>query len=136
VTDESVTLLSVPECWALLRQTAVGRISVNGVDDIEVFPVNFLVDGGSVVFRTAPGTKLAMIEDGTRGTFEADEVADDGGLVWCVVLKSPVRPISGHDAIVATFGMDVATWREDAAPIYVRMRPDLISGRRFSAAAV
>jgi hypothetical protein len=53
--------------------TAVGRNSVRGVDDIEVFPVNFLVDGGTVVLRTAPGTALAMIADGVSGTFEADE---------------------------------------------------------------
>jgi hypothetical protein len=54
--------------------TAVGRISVNRVDDIEEFPVNFLVDGGTVVLRTAPGTELAMIGDVAGGPSRSPKI--------------------------------------------------------------
>ena len=34
---------------------------VGGADgEIEIFPVNFIVDHGSIVFKTAAGTKLSL----------------------------------------------------------------------------
>jgi nitroimidazol reductase NimA-like FMN-containing flavoprotein (pyridoxamine 5'-phosphate oxidase superfamily) len=47
--------LSATESWALLRQTDVGRLAVIVDDRPDIFPVNYLVDHGSVVIRTAPG---------------------------------------------------------------------------------
>lgn len=52
--------LSASTCWSLLRDVPVGRIALHGVDDeIEIFPINFIVDRGSIVFKTATGTKLS-----------------------------------------------------------------------------
>ena len=52
-------ILEPPECWTLLRHTEVGRLAVTMGTSPDIFPVNFAVDRGSVVFRTAEGTKLA-----------------------------------------------------------------------------
>ncbi|BAN02047.1 pyridoxamine 5'-phosphate oxidase family protein [Ilumatobacter coccineus] len=119
-------------CWSLLRQTPVGRIALQGGDDIEVFPVNFVVDHGSVVFRTGAGTKLRLAEDGQRATFEADRVDDTSQLVWSVVLKGPVAVVRGRSAIVDTFDVDISTWHAGPKPTYVRLTPDVVTGRRFA----
>lgn len=51
--------LSDAHSWALLRQAVVGRLAVIVDGAPDNFPVNHQVDHGSVVFRTAAGTKLA-----------------------------------------------------------------------------
>jgi nitroimidazol reductase NimA-like FMN-containing flavoprotein (pyridoxamine 5'-phosphate oxidase superfamily) len=129
--DPMIEDLSVSTCWALIRTVPIGRIALPGTDDIEIFPVNFVVDGGSIVFRTAPGTKRTLIGDGVRCSFEADHIDVGEQLVWSVVLKGPVRPVLGHEAIIATFDMEVPAWQAGPKPTYVRMKPQLITGRRF-----
>ena len=69
--------LRVPECWKLLRSAPVGRLAtvVDGRPDIH--PVNHLVDHGTVLFRTAEGTKLRAAV-GHDVAFEADGYDADG----------------------------------------------------------
>ena len=74
------------EAWTILRTATVGRLAVVGGDGPEIFPVNFVVDHGSVVFRTAAGSKLAMAR-GHRVAFEADGYTETTREAWSVVLK-------------------------------------------------
>jgi nitroimidazol reductase NimA-like FMN-containing flavoprotein (pyridoxamine 5'-phosphate oxidase superfamily) len=76
--------LSVSQCWALLRDSVVGRVAVVRGDRPEVFPVNFVVDHGSVVFRTGSGTLFAA-SDGHPVAFAVagNDTADAGA--WSVV---------------------------------------------------
>lgn len=129
--SSEVEELSESACWALLRDVPIGRIALQGARDIEVFPVNFVVDDGTVVFRTAHGTKLALIGDGVRCTFEADDIDVVERLVWSVVIKGAALPVARHDAIAAAFDLDVPTWQDGPKPTYVRIRSDVVSGRRF-----
>ena len=55
-----ITVLNADECWDLLRQTEVGRLAVSIHDEPEVFPINFIVDRGTVVFRTARGRSSSV----------------------------------------------------------------------------
>ena len=54
-----MTILEENTCWELLRDAEVGRLAVSIGERPDIFPVNFVVDHGSIVFRTAEGTKLA-----------------------------------------------------------------------------
>jgi uncharacterized protein len=47
------------ECRRLLAGDEIGRLAVADGGAPTVVPVNYVVDGDAVVFRTAPGTKLA-----------------------------------------------------------------------------
>jgi nitroimidazol reductase NimA-like FMN-containing flavoprotein (pyridoxamine 5'-phosphate oxidase superfamily) len=134
-TESSIEELSVSSCWALLRTVPIGRIALPSAADIEVFPVNFIVDGGTIVFRTAQGAKLTLIGDGTRATFEADKIDIADQLVWSVVLKGPVRQVLSLDEVIATFDVELPTWHAGPKPTYVRIQPQLITGRRFSVVA-
>ena len=60
-----VTILESDESWSLLRSAEVGRLAVSNLDHPDIFPVNYVVDHGTVVFRTAEGTKLAAAVLGT-----------------------------------------------------------------------
>ncbi|MCI2238172.1 pyridoxamine 5'-phosphate oxidase family protein [Paenibacillus sp. TRM 82003] len=55
-----VELLDEPACWELLRGAPLGRFVVVDADGRpDVFAVNHAVDHGSVLFRTADGSKPA-----------------------------------------------------------------------------
>ena len=54
-----MTVLDTHMCLDLLRRREVGRLAVSITDHPDIFPINDVVDRGTVVFRTAEGTKLA-----------------------------------------------------------------------------
>jgi nitroimidazol reductase NimA-like FMN-containing flavoprotein (pyridoxamine 5'-phosphate oxidase superfamily) len=56
--------LDARECWTLLRTADVGRLALVVDDCPEIFPVNFVVDHGTLLFRTAAGSKLAALPVG------------------------------------------------------------------------
>ena len=126
--------LSTSTCWSLVRDVAIGRIAFTGDDgDVEVFPVNFVVDRGSIVFRTAAGTKLTYAESGRRSTFEVDDIHTPHAAVWSVVMKGQTEVVRGQLAVVDAFEVDVDAWHAGHKPTYVRLTPDVVTGRRFTA---
>ena len=69
-----VEILSDDECWALLTGAVIGRLAYAVGDEVEIYPVNFLVRDRTVFFRTAPGSKLEAIGSRPKVAFEVDEV--------------------------------------------------------------
>ena len=56
--DAPVTVLSEDESWSLLSSMSLGRIVTILGGQPEIFPVNFVTQRRTVLFRTAQGTKL------------------------------------------------------------------------------
>jgi hypothetical protein len=76
--------LSEEECFALLNRGGIGRLA--GVEHGRpfIFPVNYGVDNGVVLFRTSPGTKLSGSGFG-RVAFEIDGIDAEREVVPVVV---------------------------------------------------
>ena len=53
-----VTVLGEDECWSLLSSLSLGRFVTCLDGRPEIFPVNFVTQRPTVLFRTAEGTKL------------------------------------------------------------------------------
>ena len=53
----AIERLDPEECWALLGQMNVGRLAVLVEGHPDIFPVNYVLDGQGIVFRTGAGTK-------------------------------------------------------------------------------
>ncbi len=125
-------VLASAECWELLRQSVVGRLAVVDQDgQPDIFPINHVVDHGSVVFRTAVGTKLDA-SVGRSVAFEVDgyEVAE--ATAWSVVLKGVAREIWDVDETIATLSLPLYPWLEGSKPRLVRVQSTGITGRRFA----
>ena len=58
-------VLTRQECLDLLADQEVGRIAVVLGRRPLIFPVNYVLDGDTIVFRTDPGTKLAAASSST-----------------------------------------------------------------------
>lgn len=122
--------LSATESWALLRQADVGRLAVIVDDRPEIFPVNHLVDHGSVVFRTAAGTKL-MGAVGRWVSFEVDGYDLETASAWSVVVKGTAEEVARLYDVLDVFELPLFPWHTSPKPHFIRIEPDSISGRRF-----
>jgi nitroimidazol reductase NimA-like FMN-containing flavoprotein (pyridoxamine 5'-phosphate oxidase superfamily) len=126
-----MTILTTDECWALLRSSEVGRLAVSIRNHPDLFPVNYLVDHGAIVFRTAEGTKLAAAVLGVSVAFEIDGYDGDAGEAWSVVLKGRAVEIERMQDVFEAVDLPLFPWHAAPKHRFVRIEPDEVSGRRF-----
>jgi uncharacterized protein len=125
--------LQSKECWELLRSNNLGRLAVVGDLGPDVFPVTYAVDHGTVVFRTAAGSKLTAVLDHPAVAFEADGLT--AGTAWSVVIKGRAKEVSGlYDSIDLT-RLPLHSQQGGHKDHFVVVEPDSITGRRFELAA-
>ncbi len=119
------------ECWDLLRRAEVGRLAVSITDHPDIFPVNYVVDHGSIVFRTAEGTKLAASVLGRAVAFEIDGYDEDAGEAWSVVAKGTASEIARLDELFDALDLPLFPWHAAPKHRFVRITPSELTGRRF-----
>jgi hypothetical protein len=122
--------LAPHECWALLRTADVGRLAVISRQAPDIFPVNFVVDHGSIVFRTAAGMKLAAASAGPVA-FEADGYDPRSAQAWSVVIRGIARRVEAHHEILEAADLPLFPWHGSPKHYVVRVVPDEITGRQF-----
>lgn len=132
--DTAVHSLDPSECWKLLRKLDTGRLAVIADGAPDIFPVNYVVDGGTVVFRTAPGTKASAIASGAPVAFEVDGYDSMVKQGWSVVLKGTAARIKNIDELIETAYLPLYPLNSAPKGIFVRISPQTITGRRFAAA--
>jgi uncharacterized protein len=129
ITDDGVTILPEHECWELMSGVALGRL-VTSVDGLpEIFPVNFVVQHKSILFRTAEGTKLVSTAINNRVLFEVDEHNVAEG--WSVIVKGRARSLRTDEQIDEAERAQLLPWLTSEKTHYVRVLPDMVTGRRF-----
>lgn len=126
-----VTVLEVHTCWMLLRDAEVGRLAVSIAEHPDIFPVNYLIDHGTIVFRTAQGTKLAAAIACPHVAFEVDGYEPDAGEAWSVVVKGHAEEIKTIPEVLDTMTFPLFPWHVGPKHHFLRIVPDDISGRRF-----
>ena len=119
------------ECWALLRTVSVGRLAVLVDGRPDIFPVNFTVDGGTLVFRTSQGTKLSAATGDAPVAVEADGVDADTGMAWSVVIKGTGALVKSTEEVLETSRLYLFPWQAGRKDAFVRITPDSVTGRRF-----
>lgn len=121
-------------CWELLDSAVVGRLAVVIEDHPDIFPVNFVVDDGTVVFRTAAGTKLAGALANTPVALEADGYDAATEQAWSVVLRGRAEGIRRPQAVADAGSLALFPWQQGSKEHFVRIHPMNLSGRRFTVA--
>lgn len=124
--------MTTNQMWALLRETPVGRVAVVVDGQPEIFPVNHVVDHGSLVFRTGAGTKLAGI-GGASVAFEIDGYDVGTGEAWSVVVKGVAREVTNLYEGLDAARLPLMPWQAGNKPRLVRIEPAETTGRRFPA---
>lgn len=127
-TDEPATL-DEPECLARLRSSSIGRLAVVLDGRPEIFPVNYVVDHGSIVFRTSAGTKLAAALD-QFVAFESDGYDAARG-AWSVILKGVAREVLQMHEVLDALDLPLYPWDTAPKPHIIRIDRESVSGRSF-----
>lgn len=115
----------------MLRMVSVGRLAVLADGRPDIFPINYTVDGGTLVFRTGEGTKLAGSSKGAAVALEADGVDQETGLAWSVVVKGSADVVTGNEHLMETTQLYLFPWQAGKKDAFVRITPDSVTGRRF-----
>ena len=127
----AITVLDTHLCLELLRTCEVGRLAVSITDHPDIFPINYVVDRGTVVFRTAEGTKLAAALLGRGVAFEVDGYDADAGEAWSVVIKGYAIEIEQMHEYFDALDLPLFPWHAGPKHRFVRIEPVEITGRRF-----
>jgi nitroimidazol reductase NimA-like FMN-containing flavoprotein (pyridoxamine 5'-phosphate oxidase superfamily) len=122
--------LSVAACWQLLRQACFGRLAVVVDGQPDIFPVNFVVDHGSIVFRTAAGTKLTA-SAGRPVAFEVDGPGPSP-VSWSVVVKGVAHEVRETAEVIEVLALPLVPWHGGPKPRLIRVEPSSVTGRRLS----
>jgi uncharacterized protein len=130
----AVEVLDRLECWALLARAEVGRLAVAAAGDVDIFPLNYVVDDGALVFRTAEGTKLVEVVLARRVAFEIDGYEPERGIAWSVVVKGSAEPLDRRVDIDHARELSLFPWNAAPKERFVRIVPERVTGRRFTVA--
>jgi uncharacterized protein len=127
--DDGTTILPAHECWDLLAGVTLGRLVTSVDGRPEIFPVNYVVQRRTVLFRTAEGTKLVSAAINNQVVFEADDhnVADG----WSVVVKGTARSVRTDEDLEEAERAQVLSWTTSEKTHYLRVIPEMVTGRRF-----
>jgi nitroimidazol reductase NimA-like FMN-containing flavoprotein (pyridoxamine 5'-phosphate oxidase superfamily) len=128
----SLEPLGRAECLDLLSRAQVGRVAVVVDGHPEIFPVNYALDGDSVLFRTGEGTVLTHAGL-TQVAFEVDHIDASTRSGWSVLVQGQADDIG--DAIDATSErlrrLALITWAPGRRDRWFVIRPRAITGRRL-----
>ncbi len=123
--------LSIDQCWVLLDTEVVGRLSLIVDGHPEIFPVNFVLERRSIVFRTAGGTKLWGAMTSKPVAFEIDGYDPHEQQAWSVVARGEAELIESQDDKDAADARLLEPWQAGDKDFYVRLSPKALTGRRF-----
>jgi nitroimidazol reductase NimA-like FMN-containing flavoprotein (pyridoxamine 5'-phosphate oxidase superfamily) len=128
----SLEHLARSECLELLATAHVGRVGfvVDGAP--QILPVNYAIDGDSILFRTSEGSVLNQVSL-AKVAFEVDCIDDDAQAGWSVVVHGYGTDIA--DAIDPTSErlrrLALVTWAPGERHQWFVIRPYTFSGRRL-----
>lgn len=129
VEQAPVTALADDESWQLLSGVSLGRLVTSMGDQLEIFPVNFVTQRRTVLFRTAEGTKLFATVMNERVLFEADDHTVAEG--WSVILRGTAKILTAAEDIHEAERAQLLPWTATEKLRFVRITPSEVSGRRF-----
>jgi hypothetical protein len=129
----AIRTLTTEECWHKLAEhpSKVGRVGTGGSSP-DILPVNYAVDGRSLVFRTAEGKKLSAVGRGERVVFEVDDVDAEWKRGWSVVLRGFAELVTDPAERDRLDALPLTAWDPAHKTHYVRITTHLVSGREIA----
>jgi len=128
----SLRELSVDECVELLSANVVGRAAICTPSGPHVVPVNYAVDGESIVFRTAPYSVLGTYGWAGDVAFEVDHIEPKEHTGWSLVAVGRGEMVEDLEEIEEIrWAHEPKPWADGPRPLFVRVRWREITGRRI-----
>jgi nitroimidazol reductase NimA-like FMN-containing flavoprotein (pyridoxamine 5'-phosphate oxidase superfamily) len=133
MTQRELEDLTVEDCYALVAGQQVGRLVY--LDDLGplAVPVNYVLAGKDVIFRSEANAHLAAATQ-PFVSFEVDHVSQDDHSGWSVLLRGKLEMVDIDDAAALIHSMEGAVpapWAAAVHNTWLRLVPSIVTGRRL-----
>ena len=137
--DRVIEELSEDQCLRLISAGGIGRIAYASRFGPAVLPVNYALQDGAVVFRTAADGPLdedlrtGITDADYKVAFEIDSIDLATRQGWSVLVQGPAHHVTGtgQDAVRRA---GIESWAPGPRELFVRIVPSRITGRRVGPA--
>lgn len=123
-----LTAIDRAECLELLAQSEVGRVALGDPAGPLVLPVNHVMVGDRIVFRTAPHTTIADHIGAGHVAYQVDEFDRYTSAGWSVLARGTAEVVDG--AWLIANDLRPEPWADGQRSLYVCIVPSQITGRR------
>ncbi len=124
--------LTTTDCWELLATEQFGRVGLLVKGRPEILPVNYAIDGRTILFRTSMGSVLNEASMCVVA-FEVDRVNVATHEGWSILVQGVAQDIG--NAIDPTSErlkrLALITWAPGTRQSWFRIDPDKVTGRRL-----
>ena len=129
-TDLSNGRMSLDQCWQMLREEEFGRLAFHLAEQVHITPINYAVDGETLIFRSAEGSKLLGVVMNADVAFEVDEFTEHHAR--SVIVRGTARVLEEDEEHRAE-NVPLRPWVVGSEDKYnvVEITPTEISGRVF-----
>jgi uncharacterized protein len=131
--DATMHVIPAEECYRLLRTQEIGRLALIAEHYPLIFPVNYALDGTTLVIRTHAGT-IRRAAEHANVCFEVDEIDRRTRSGWSVLVRGQAEEVGdAHraDLVARTQAAGVQPWAPGEKGHWVRIITHEISGRRI-----
>lgn len=97
-----------------------------------IFPVNYAIFDGDIVFRTGPGTKLDAAVSGSVIAFEIDKIDPFSHVGWSVLAVGTAVPITDPEDRERVGHLPLTPWAEGCRDTFVRLMSPKVTGRELT----
>ena len=132
---EGLEVLIAEQCLELLNTARLGRVAVTIRAVPTIFPVEYRLIEGQIVFRAGRGTNLFSAAANKVVAFEVDDVDRSLQQGWSVVAVGVAREVKDHDSMNRALEEAPNLWDPRSGSHVIAILPALLSGRRFVSAA-
>ncbi len=134
MTKRTLDELSSDECFELLGQEMIGRIVF--VDELgpAALPVNYVLAGRDIVFRSDGGSKIDALDDRPIA-FEVDHVDGDTRSGWSVLLRGVAETVEIErvtELLAQIDGGPPLPWKKGIHQVWVVVKAHTVAGRRLT----
>jgi nitroimidazol reductase NimA-like FMN-containing flavoprotein (pyridoxamine 5'-phosphate oxidase superfamily) len=124
-------ILPFEVCLRLLASVPIGRVGFFADGEVVILPVNHVVDGQDLVFRTARGAKLSAAEGQDLVAFEADEYDEQTKSGWSVLVTGRAEVVYEEADVQRLSRRGLHPWVSAVQdPFWIRIRATSVSGRQ------
>jgi nitroimidazol reductase NimA-like FMN-containing flavoprotein (pyridoxamine 5'-phosphate oxidase superfamily) len=116
-------------CLDLLRQQRVGRLGFVADGWPIILPVNYALDGETIVLRSGPGTKLNAVRHGAPAAFEVDDLDDVHRSGRSVLVLGMASEIVDEAGLLRAKRLPLRPWSTTPKDFWIRVDPVQITGR-------
>jgi len=124
--------LTPEECRQRLQAQGVGRIGVLADGMVEIFPVNYAVDGDDVVVRVRSGGEIDVgSQEGTWVALQIDHADARYHEGWGVLVHGRCAHVTEPEEVARLARLPLTPWAEGGRNLFLRISMESVTGMRI-----